>query len=64
MGSRIIIHSYLRAPAELNQVQEQLGAFKKAKLLAILAKDDMTWSRVEALVVLSCIRDALEASDE
>jgi hypothetical protein len=63
-GGHIIIRRNKRAAAELETVQEQLGPNKKAKLLAILAKDEADWTPKESKFVGHCIQDAEESYEE
>ncbi len=63
-GGVIIIRQKLRAAAQTETLQEQLGPIKRTKLQAIIAKIDDDWSGPETRFVARCILDAVEAYEE
>jgi len=63
-GGGIIIRNRIAEAVDCGSVKDQLGPIKQAKLEALLSQNPQDWTLAQALFVLRCIRDAIEAYDE
>jgi hypothetical protein len=63
-GGPIIIKTGTRNLASTGAVLDQLGARRRAKAEAILAKQDEDWSCNDVKFLLRCAADAMEDYDE